>query len=102
MISKMKMGYGSWVMVITILMVMQVNIGMAKDCDPRRLVPCLGFIMGNTSPPPDSECCNSLHAQNECLCSYVKNPAYATILRLPGAKKEELFEIYGKTLDVFE
>ncbi|KAI7740617.1 hypothetical protein M8C21_019495 [Ambrosia artemisiifolia] len=72
--------------VMTTLMV-QANVGMAQVCDPMKLVaPCISFITSNTPPAPDSECCNVLHVQNGCLCGYVKNPAYAPILQMPGTK----------------
>ncbi|KAM0008349.1 putative bifunctional inhibitor/plant lipid transfer protein/seed storage helical [Helianthus debilis subsp. tardiflorus] len=85
----MKMSYASLVatmLPMTILMV-QVNVGMAIECNPVKLVPpCYSFVTGNTTPPPDSECCNVLHDQNKCLCLYVRNPLYQPFLSMPGIK----------------
>lgn len=77
-----------WVMIMLVITILMVGakMGMAVDCNPEKLSPCLPFIIGNTTPAPDSECCNELHDQNDCLCSYVKNPIYGPILKLPGAK----------------
>ncbi|KAJ0717199.1 putative non-specific lipid-transfer protein type 2 [Helianthus annuus] len=82
------MSYASWIpmmIVMTVLMV-QVNVGMAQGCKlPFQLAPCLSFITSNIAPAADSQCCNVLHDQTSCLCSFVKNPVYAWILHLPGA-----------------
>ncbi|KAK1418771.1 hypothetical protein QVD17_27918 [Tagetes erecta] len=84
------MSYASCVpvmIVITILMA-QVNLGTSQaGCNPLMLEPCLHFITDNIAPAPDSECCNDIRGQKACLCGYVKNPAYGSFLRLPGAKK---------------
>ncbi|KAK9068244.1 hypothetical protein SSX86_012355 [Deinandra increscens subsp. villosa] len=86
----MKMSRASCVtgMIIAMIILMaQVNVGLAQACDPSRLTSCLPNIIGDTPPAPNSECCNNLRAQIDCLCSYVKNPAFGRFLHMPGAKK---------------
>ncbi|KAI7737925.1 hypothetical protein M8C21_027391 [Ambrosia artemisiifolia] len=68
------------------MVMVQVHLGMAADCNPVKLSPCLPFITGNKPPPPDSPCCNGLHEQKDCLCGYVKDPNVGKYLKMPGAK----------------
>ncbi|PWA78265.1 bifunctional inhibitor/lipid-transfer protein/seed storage 2S albumin superfamily protein [Artemisia annua] len=74
------------VMVLSTILMVEVQVGMADNCNPLNLMSCLSSIIGNIPPAPNSPCCNSLHAESEsCLCSYVKNPDYGKFLKMPGA-----------------
>ncbi|GJS28124.1 non-specific lipid-transfer protein 2-like protein [Tanacetum coccineum] len=76
------------VMVLSTILMVEVQLGMADDCNPVKLITCLPNIIGNIAPAPDSPCCNSLHAESEsCLCIYVKDPEYRKYLEMPGAGK---------------
>ncbi|KAJ0828885.1 putative bifunctional inhibitor/plant lipid transfer protein/seed storage helical [Helianthus debilis subsp. tardiflorus] len=73
-------------MVLMINLMVQVQVGMAVECDRMKLFPCLSFIVENKPPPPNSPCCNGLHEQSGCLCGYVKDPSLWKYLKMPGAK----------------
>ena len=75
-------------MVLSTFLMVEVQVGMADNCNPLNLSSCLPSVMGNTAPAPDSPCCNSLHAESaSCLCSYAKNPDYGKYFKMPGARK---------------
>uniref|UniRef100_A0A7N0V5B3 Bifunctional inhibitor/plant lipid transfer protein/seed storage helical domain-containing protein n=1 Tax=Kalanchoe fedtschenkoi TaxID=63787 RepID=A0A7N0V5B3_KALFE len=54
-------------------------------CSPLQLVSCLPSF--TSSAPPTPQCCSKLKEQEPCLCSYIKNPAFAKYINNPNAKK---------------
>ncbi|KAK9048947.1 hypothetical protein SSX86_032084 [Deinandra increscens subsp. villosa] len=57
----------------------------AATCDPRDLLPCLGFL--SSGAKPSLACCSKLKSQQPCFCGYVKNPSLGRYVNSPNVKK---------------
>lgn len=78
------------VMVAIIVVVVEMHVTKAVDCNPVALSPCLPAIKDPAVNPP-KQCCDNLIAQEPCLCNYIKNPSFAPYIKSPGAKRVASF-----------
>ncbi|WOG92888.1 hypothetical protein DCAR_0312165 [Daucus carota subsp. sativus] len=68
------------------VMIAQVNLAVAVNCNIASLAPCLPVIL-NPSLQPTAECCTNLVAQEPCFCIFIKDPRFKGYVNSPGAKK---------------
>lgn len=72
---------------IVLAMIMaQVEVARAVDCNINALRSCLPVIKDPSLQPTD-DCCTNLKAQQPCLCSYRKDPRYRIYFNSPGTQK---------------
>ncbi|KAK1439085.1 hypothetical protein QVD17_04900 [Tagetes erecta] len=61
-----------YVVVLSALIMSQVHVSVAANCNYMELVVCAGAV---TSPePPSSDCCAKVKEQTRCFCAYLQNP----------------------------
>ncbi|CAM8987710.1 hypothetical protein QQ045_008826 [Rhodiola kirilowii] len=60
-------------------------VSEAATCNPGELSPCSNSFTSSAPPPP--ACCSKLKEQKPCLCSYIRNPAFAPYINSPNAKR---------------
>ncbi|ERN17260.1 hypothetical protein AMTRI_Chr12g268960 [Amborella trichopoda] len=54
-------------------------------CNVSYLSPCIGAIYKAQAPSPT--CCSRLKEQQPCLCQYIANPQFRSIVNSDNAKK---------------
>ncbi|KZV45517.1 non-specific lipid-transfer protein 2-like [Dorcoceras hygrometricum] len=72
-------------LVAIVLLGAAVHEAGAVTCNPEQLSSCEEAITGSQSP--SAECCQTLKAQEFCLCEYLQNSTYRAYLDSPNAKK---------------
>uniref|UniRef100_A0A0D9XLA0 Bifunctional inhibitor/plant lipid transfer protein/seed storage helical domain-containing protein n=1 Tax=Leersia perrieri TaxID=77586 RepID=A0A0D9XLA0_9ORYZ len=77
-----------WAAAMVAVMVVVVATMMPAaeaQCNAGNLVVCAGAIIGGSAP--SATCCSNLRAQSGCFCQYARNPAYASYINSPNARK---------------
>lgn len=74
-------------LVAATMLIKEVHLGMAADCDSKKLEPCDPFFESRAAPPkPDSECCKNIKEEDGCYCEFLKDAKYCKLLTSPQAK----------------
>lgn len=68
-----------------VVLMSQVPITEAANCNYMELVVCAGAI---TSPqPPSGDCCNKVKEQQPCFCGYLRNPTLRQYVTPENARR---------------
>ncbi|KAI3794568.1 hypothetical protein L1987_37200 [Smallanthus sonchifolius] len=79
--------FGVVMVVVATILVEEVLLGLALECDSSKLEPCVPFFEdGGPLPSPDSPCCENIQGQHGCFCGYLKDPKYCKYLVTPRVK----------------
>lgn len=68
---------------VVVLLAASAPAADAASCNPSALSACGGALFGGAVTPG---CCNSLRAQQPCLCQYKRDPAYRGYVNGPVAQ----------------
>ncbi|KAI3794578.1 hypothetical protein L1987_37210 [Smallanthus sonchifolius] len=84
---KMYHAFGLVMVVVATILMEEVHLGLAVECDSCKLEPCVPFFKdGGALPSPDSPCCENIKGQHGCFCGYLKDAKYCKYLVEPRAK----------------